>query len=75
MVLRKADQDQLLLSLPMLLRPIPQPLRDCSLWQQGAPPLVLGMLRPPDPRGTRREKMMGQPRLALLVELQLPLGE
>lgn len=75
LVLIKPDQDQLLLSLPMLLRPIPQPLRDCSLWQQGAPELYEGMLRPPDPRGTRREMMMGQPRLELLVELLLPLGE
>lgn len=30
------------------------------------------MLRAPDPRGTRREMMMGQPRLELLVELLLP---
>lgn len=54
------DQDPLLLSLPMLLRPVPQPPTlidaswgDCSLWQQGAQELTIGMLRAPDPRGTR----------------------
>jgi len=52
LVFRKADQDQLLLSFPMLLRPIPQPPElinaswgDCSLWQQGDQELTIGMLR------------------------------